>query len=478
MTTTMRRTKIIATLGPSTDTPGCLEQLLTAGVDAVRLNFSHGTADDHTQRVHAVRAFAKVLGKEIGIIADLQGPKIRISRFAAGPVVLKEDAEFILDATWPADAGTVDIVGIDYKELPQDVSAGDTLLFDDGRLTLKVESTTDTRIVCRVIVGGELSNHKGINRAGGGLSAKALTDKDRSDLQVAVRLGVDYIAVSFPRSAADIEEARALLAAANGSSIGIIAKIERCEAVVAMDEIINASDAVMVARGDLGVEVGDAELPGVQKQLIHRARILDKAVITATQMMESMIVSSIPTRAEVFDVANAVLDGTDAVMLSAETASGKHPAKVVEAMARICLGAEQHPRAYTSGHRVECQFGKVNEAVAMAVMYTANHFNIRAIIAFTESGATPLWMSRIRSGIPIFGLSPNIETLRKMTLYRGVYPLYFADYGLDHDKAEQRAVDSLKEYGATQKNDYLILTRGEVAGLGGGTNIMKITQVV
>lgn len=473
----LRRTKIIATLGPATDDPIILERMIEAGADAVRVNFSHGTADDHARRIKALRTAAAKLKKEISVIADLQGPKIRIARFAHQKITLRSDAEFILDADFPNDAGNEERVGIDYKQLPQDVYPGDTLLLDDGRLSFKVVRVEGQQIICHVITGGELSNNKGINRLGGGLSAVALTEKDKQDIQTAVDLGADYIAVSFPRSAADMLEARTLLEMAGGDDIGIIAKIERTEAVKAVDEIIKVSDAVMVARGDLGVEVGDAELPAIQKHIIQRARSLDKAVITATQMMESMIYNPIPTRAEVFDVANAVLDGTDAVMLSAETATGTHPDKVVEAMSRICLGAERQPRAYISGHRVECQFQQVDEAIAMATMYTANHFNIKAIIALTESGSTPLWMSRIRSGIPIFGCSPSVSALRKMTLYRGVYPIHFTDSDSNFVKIEQRAVAALKDRKLVQTGDYVILTRGEVMGLHGGTNMMKIVQV-
>jgi len=325
-------------------------------------------------------------------------------------------------------------------------------------------------------VGGELSNNKGINRQGGGLSVPALTDKDRADLKTAVELGADYIAISFPRGVEDMLEARRLLTEANGTA-GLIAKIERAEAIDVIDDIIKVSDAVMVARGDLGVEIGDAELPQVQKHIIQRARSLDKAVITATQMMETMIHNSIPTRAEVFDVANAVLDGTDAVMLSAETATGDHPPTVIAAMARICVGAEKQPTARLSRHRVECQFQRVDEVIAMATMYAANHFNITAIIALTESGSTPLWMSRIRSGIPIYGLTHNISTQRKMTLYRGVYPIYFEETAPDKNHINIQAIAKLQTLSIVTKGDYVIITHGEKTDVHGGTNTMKIMQV-
>ena len=471
-----RRTKIIATLGPATDDSAAVKRLIHAGVDLVRLNFSHGKAEDHQKRAEMVRQCGKEIGKEIGIIADLQGPKIRIARFKHNKVQLVTGAEFILDADHANNAGDEKIVGIDYKDLPKDVKTADILLLDDGRLVLKVKSVENNKVICEVIVSGELSNNKGINRLGGGLSVNALTDKDKADLKVAVAIEADYIAISFPRSAQDMLEARQLLTELN-SNIGLIAKIERKEAIDVIDEIIKVSDAVMVARGDLGVEIGDAELPAVQKYIIKRARALDKAVITATQMMESMIHNSIPTRAEVFDVANAVLDGTDAVMLSAETATGDHPDKVVAAMGRICCGAEKQLYAQISKHRVECQFSRIDEVIAMATMYAANHFDIKAIIALTESGSTPLWMSRIRSGIPIYGLTRNLKTERKMTLFRGVYPLHIQFDKIDHNQLNQLAAKELINRKLAQTGDKVIITYGDMVGLHGGTNTMKIVEI-
>jgi pyruvate kinase len=474
---TLRRTKIVATLGPASSDKEILKKMILAGVDVVRLNFSHGKASDHEARINLVREVSQECGKAVGIFADLQGPKIRVSRFREGKVFLTENDIFILDANLSSDVGDEKQVGIDYKSLPQDVKPNDILLLDDGRLVFEVQNIEDQKIICKVKVGGILSNNKGINRQGGGLSAKALTDKDKADLKTAINLEVDYIAVSFPRSAEDIHEARQLIHEAGGNA-GIIAKIERTEAVEAIDEIIIASDAIMVARGDLGVEIGDAELPAVQKHIIHRCRTLDKAVITATQMMESMIENTIPTRAEVFDVANAVLDGTDAVMLSAETATGRHPDIVITAMARICLSAEKQKLTQVSRHRVECEFHRVDEAIAMATMYTANHFNIKAIIALTESGATPLWMSRIRSGIPIYGLTGNIKTERKMTLYRGVYPVSFTYHPEDRAvHINQQAIRELLKRKIVNDGDYVIVTRGDKTGQHGGTNTMKIVRV-
>ncbi|HEV2613347.1 MAG TPA: pyruvate kinase [Gammaproteobacteria bacterium] len=474
---TLRRTKIVATLGPASTDPAVLKRMILAGVDVVRVNFSHGVAADHEARINSIREISKSCGKEIGILADLQGPKIRVSKFKDGKVELKKDNIFVLDASLDSASGDDKQVGIDYKQLPQDVHPKDILLLDDGRLVFEVQAVDGPKIICRVEVGGILSNNKGINRQGGGLSAKALTDKDKADLITAVKLGADYIAISFPRSANDIHEARDLIKAAKGNA-GIIAKIERAEAIEVIDEIIKASDAVMVARGDLGVEIGDAELPAAQKHIIHRCRALDKAVITATQMMESMIENSIPTRAEVFDVANAVLDGSDAVMLSAETATGKHPDLVIAAMARICLSAEKQRHMSISRHRVECEFKRVDEAIAMATMYAANHFNIQAIIALTESGSTPLWMSRIRSGIPIYALTRNLQTERRMTLFRGVYPMNFVFEENDRGKViNKRAMDELVKRQIIKQGDYVIITRGEHTGQPGGTNMMKIARV-
>ncbi len=474
----LRRTKIIATLGPSTDDPNMLDKIIQAGVDVVRLNFSHETPEVHRRRLEAVRQCAKASGRSIGAIADLQGPKIRLESFSEGQITLSEADKFILDAASPSDAGNQQRVGITYKQLPKDVRRGDTLLLDDGRIVLEVKDIADTQIHCEVIVGGTLSNCKGINRQGGGLSADALTYKDRADIASAAAMQVDYLAVSFPRSAEDIHEARQLLQAAGGKG-GIIAKIERAEALSNHEEIIEASDAIMVARGDLGVEIGDANLPPAQKLLIKKARDLNKVVITATQMMESMIENQIPTRAEVSDVANAVFDGTDAVMLSAETAAGKYPDKAVIAMDRVCSEAEKQPMVRISDHRITNQFGRIDEAVAMATMYTANHLNITAIASLTESGSTPLWMSRINSGIPIFSLSRQKSTCSRVTLYRGVYPFELElDFsGLDTLQVNQLMIDELLRRGAISEGDLVIITKGDLKGISGGTNLMKIVCV-
>ncbi|PIZ04686.1 MAG: pyruvate kinase [Gammaproteobacteria bacterium CG_4_10_14_0_8_um_filter_38_16] len=471
-----RRTKILATLGPATDSAEKMEKLIQAGVNCVRLNFSHGTHADHQKRIELVRAVAKKLNRIIGILGDLQGPKIRIAQFVDGKIYLKPGDLFVLDAEMDSKAGTQKAVGIDYKALPDDLISGDLLLLNDGLITLRVEKVDGPRVICLVEQGGELSNHKGINKKGGGLTAKALTEKDLIDLKFAVKMDVDYIALSFPRNAQDVHEARALIQKENGTS-AIISKIERVEAVENIDEIIIASDGVMVARGDLAVEIGDAEVPMVQKNIIQRARTLDKPVIIATQMMESMIHSPVPTRAEVSDVANAVLDHADCVMCSAETATGEFPIETIESMARVCRTVEKQPKTQQSKHRVECEFKRIDEAIAMATMYTANHFNVRAVVALTESGATPLWMSRIRTRLPIYGLSRFARTLGKMTLFRGIYPLYFDVTDCSRDEVNAAAITFLEKNHFLQKNDRVILTKGDHLGRSGGSNAMKILIV-
>ncbi|OGI46798.1 MAG: pyruvate kinase [Candidatus Muproteobacteria bacterium RIFCSPHIGHO2_01_FULL_65_16] len=472
----LRRTKIVSTLGPATDDPKVLEKLIEAGVDVVRLNFSHDLADVHVKRAEQARERAQAHGRHIGVLVDLQGPKIRVGKFKGGKAVLRDGERFVIDTDHPLDAGTKERVGTTYKQLPQDVSRGVTLLLDDGRITLWVDQVQGPEIVCRVVVGGELGDNKGINRQGGGLSASALTDKDRRDIKTAAAMRADYLAISFPRSAADVIEARDLLRAAGGHG-GVIAKIERAEAVAAIEEIIVAADAIMIARGDLAVEIGDAAVPPIQKRLIRMARRMNKVVITATQMLESMIENAVPTRAEVSDVANAVLDGTDAVMLSAETATGKHPIAAVAAMDRVCRVAEQEYEATHSRHREDVTFARVDEAIAMAVMYSANHLPVRAIAALTESGSTALWMSRISSAVPIYALTPHVETRRKVTLYRGVYPVSFTLTSTDPARVMREAVDELRRRGAARDEDLVILTIGEPLAKPGGTNTMKIVTV-
>ncbi|HET20166.1 MAG TPA: pyruvate kinase [Chromatiales bacterium] len=471
-----RRTKIVATLGPSTDSPKVIEDLIRNGVDVVRLNFSHGQPEDHMNRARMVRESAAKLGRHVAILGDLQGPKIRIDRFQEGKVFLEDGAPFIFDAALGKDDGTAERVGLTYKQLVDDVREGDTLLLDDGRLVFTVDSVTGSEIRCTTVVGGVLSNNKGINRQGGGLSAPAITAKDRADIKTAAEIGVDYIAVSFPRSAADLHEARDLLKAA-GSNASIVAKVERAEAVQCIDEIIEASDVIMIARGDLGVEIGDAELPAAQKSFIRKAREAKRAVITATQMMETMITNPIPTRAEVFDVANAVLDGTDAVMLSGETASGKYPAKVVATMAHICARAESQIQAKMSVPPLDTRFERVDETIAFSAMYAANHMAVRAIVSLTESGATALWMSRVNSAIPIYAFTRHEPTARRAALYRGVVPIHFPYETTDHAEVNRMVVAELRRREILDDGDLVIITKGDLMGDLGGTNAMKIVRV-
>ena len=469
-----RRTKIVATLGPATDDDSVLDAMIAAGVDVVRLNLSHDTHARHKARVEQVRQRALAAEREVGVLIDLQGPKIRIGRFREDPITLRPGDTFTIDAACPLDGGDRERVGTTYPELVQDVAPGDTLLLDDGAVELLVESIVGPAIRCRVVNGSKLSNSKGINKKGGGLSAPALTEKDKADIVFAAAIEADYVAVSFVRSADDVDLARECLREAGGHG-GIVAKVERAEALDDLDAIIHAADAVMVARGDLGVEIGDAKLPAVQKGIIHRARELNSVVITATQMMQSMIESPIPTRAEVFDVANAVLDGTDAVMLSAESSVGHYPALVVAALDRICLEAEKS--VTRSGHRLDSQFRRVDEGIAMAAMYTANHLGVKAIAALTETGSTVKWMSRISSGIPIYALSRIPATRRKVTLFRGVYSVSFDVASTDMHDVNMEVIEELLRHGTVTEGDLVIITKGDRNGVEGQTNIMKIMRV-
>ena len=468
-----RATKIVATLGPASSTQDVLNRMLAAGVDVVRLNFSHGAAADHEQRARLVRDVARALGREVAIMADLQGPKIRVGKFANGKVTLKPGECFILDAD--CELGNEERVGLDYKELPRDVAPGDVLLLNDGLIRLRVESVLGNEITTRVEVGGVLSNNKGINRQGGGLTAPALTAKDMDDMKTGVAIVADYIAISFPKNKEDMYMARQLLRAAGGKAL-LIAKIERAEAISALEEIIDASDGIMVARGDLAIEVGNAAVPGLQKRMLRLARERNKLSITATQMMESMIVNPVPTRAEVSDVANAVLDGTDAVMLSAETASGRYPVETIEAMSQICVEAERYDVGELDRDFFNRTFTRIDQSVAMAALFTAHHLRVKAIAALTQSGSTALWISRHNCGCAIFALTPEVASQRKMALYRNVHPLYL-EQGADRDQVLHAAEDLLLEKGQVQRGDLIVLTIGEPMGKSGGTNAMKIVRV-
>jgi pyruvate kinase len=473
-----RATKIVATLGPASSDPALLEQMIRAGVNVVRLNFSHGTAQDHIDRATLVREAAKRAGCEVAIMADLQGPKIRVGKFAEGKVFLEHGQKFILDAA-RVELGDIHAVGLDYKALPNEVKAGDVLLLNDGLIVITVDAVKGQQVHTTVKLGGELSNNKGINKQGGGLTAPALTAKDMDDIRTAMSFRADYVAVSFPKNATDMEMARQLCnvaAAQYNHKPGLIAKIERAEAIPKLLEILLASDGIMVARGDLAVEVGNAAVPALQKRMIKLAREYDKVVITATQMMESMITNPVPTRAEVSDVANAVLDGTDAVMLSAETAAGKYPLETIKEMAQICLAAEEGDDSKLDADFIGKTFTRIDQSIAMGALFTAYHLGAKAIVAMTDSGSTALWMSRHLSQVPIYALTPKMETQRKMTLYRNVRPLLMST-SADRDTALRDAEQHLKDRGIVQKGDVYAITCGEPMGAPGGTNMLKICQV-
>ena len=473
-----RATKIVATLGPASSSPDVLERMIRAGVDVVRLNFSHGTAQDHIDRAALVRQVAERAGKQVAIMADLQGPKIRVGKFEGGKTILEPGQKFILDGA-TTELGNNQRVGLDYKDLPRDVKPGDTLLLNDGLLKLTVDAVQGEQVYTTVVAGGELSNNKGINKAGGGLTAPALTAKDMEDIKTAMSFQCEYLAVSFPKNATDMEMARQLANVAGEGSRhrpGMIAKIERVEAIPALDEILRASDGIMVARGDLSIEVGNAAVPALQKRMIRRARELDKVVITATQMMESMIVNPVPTRAEVSDVANAVLDGTDAVMLSAETATGKYPVETIQQMVAIAFEAEQADDATIETDFTNKRFGRIDQSIAMGALFTAHHLGCKAILALTESGSTALWMSRHNIKVPIYGLTSQPVSQRKMTLYRNVRPMLMPAYR-DRDEALASAEALLVERGVLKPGDTYAITCGEPMGHPGGTNMLKVCRV-
>lgn len=474
----MRATKIVATLGPASSSPEVLEAMMQAGVDVVRLNFSHGKAEDHIARAQLVRQCAERVGKTVAIMADLQGPKIRVGKFENGKVELLPGQRFVLDAA-RTEPGNLETVGLDYKDLPRDVKPGDTLLLNDGLIRLTVDQVLGEKVVTSVVVGGELSNNKGINKAGGGLTAPALTAKDMEDIKTAMSFQCDYLAVSFPKSATDMEMARQLANVAGEPwrhKPALIAKIERSEAIPVLEQILRASDGIMVARGDLAVEVGNAAVPALQKRMIRMAREMDKVAITATQMMESMIVNAVPTRAEVSDVANAVLDGTDAVMLSAETAAGKYPVETITQMAAIALEAERADDVSIETDFANKRFGRIDQSIAMGALFTAHHLGCKAILALTESGSTALWMSRHHINVPIYGLTSQGGSQRRMALFRNVQPLLMPKL-TDRDEALAVAEKLLVDRGVLRPGDTYAITCGEPMGYPGGTNMLKVCRV-
>ena len=479
--TQQRATKIVATIGPASNDIDTLVRMFKAGVDVVRLNFSHGKAQDHIDRARMVREAAALCGREVAIMADLQGPKIRVGKFEEGKIQLENGAKFILDSKWGenGELGNQERCGLDYKELPRDLRAADVLLLNDGLIVLTVDKVIGSEIHTTVKIGGELSNNKGINRQGGGLTAPALTAKDMEDIKTAMSFQADYLAISFPKSATDMEMARTLANIAGEPyhhKPMMIAKIERAEAIPVLQEILDASDGIMVARGDLAVEVGNAAVPALQKRMIKMARASNKLAITATQMMESMIVNAVPTRAEVSDVANAVLDGTDAVMTSAETASGRYPIETVEMMAAICVEAEQSEYNKLDADFLNVTFTRIDQSIAYGALFTAHHLRVKAIVAMTESGSTPLWMSRHSIDTPIFALTPSVTTQRKAALYRNVRAYHLLQNGSSAQVLKQ-AEDLLVANGIVKKGDMIVVTWGSPMGQAGGTNALKIVRV-
>jgi pyruvate kinase len=471
---TPRATKIVATLGPASREPEVLERMLRAGVDVVRVNFSHGVPEEYARLVALVRETASRIGRCVGVLADLQGPKIRVGKFAEGRIELAEGDRFTFDND--CTLGDQQRVGLDYPELVDDVSPGDMLLLNDGRMVMRVDRVTRRTVESTVVQGGVLSDRKGINRQGGGLSAPALSAKDMDDIRTAVSFAADFVAVSFPKNAADMYMARELMRAAGGRAL-MIAKIERYEAIGNLEEILKASDGIMVARGDLAVEVGDAAVPALQKRMIRMARDMNKLTITATQMMESMVESPVPTRAEVSDVANAVLDGTDAVMLSAETAAGRYPVETIEAMARVCIEADRAEVTSFDTAFLHRTFTRIDQSIAMSALFVAHHMGVKAVVALTQSGSTALWMSRLDSGVPVYALTPEEGSLRRMCLYREVHPLLINWHSEEREalllEAEQRLIDA----GVVEAGDLIVLTIGEPIGKAGGTNTLKLVRV-
>ncbi|HEY5801298.1 MAG TPA: pyruvate kinase [Burkholderiaceae bacterium] len=476
-----RGTKIVATIGPASTELGILVRMIRAGVNVVRLNFSHGKAQDHIDRANLVRQAAAECGVEVAIMADMQGPKIRVGKFENGKIELVNGEKFILDAQWGANGelGNQDRVGLDYKSLPRDLKPADVLLLNDGLIVLIVDKIVGDEIYTTVKIGGELSNNKGINRLGGGLTAPALTSKDMEDIKTAMSFQCDYLAISFPKNATDMEMARQLANIAgepyNHKPL-MIAKIERAEAIPVLQEILDASDGIMVARGDLAVEVGNAAVPALQKRMIKMARASNKLAITATQMMESMIFNAVPTRAEVSDVANAVLDGTDAVMTSAETASGKYPVETVEMMAAICVEAEKSEASKLDADLLNARFTRIDESIAYGALFTAHHLHVKAIVALTESGSTALWMSRHKIDTPIFALTPSVVTQRKAALFRNVHT-FKLEQSNDSEQVLKAAEDLMVSKGIVKHGDMIVVTWGEPMGQVGGTNALKIVKV-
>ena len=473
------RTKIIATVGPSADSLAVLEQMIANGCSVFRINFSHGSHASHKKSIDNIRAAAGKLKQNVAILGDLQGPKIRIGAIIGGTIDLAEGQTLLLDSAIDDAAGTKDGVSYQCATLSEVCSPGRILMLDDGRVQLKVLSVAGSAITTQVVAGSSLGSRKGLNLKGGGLAEDALTVKDKRDMQFITQQNLDYVCVSFPAKAQDMLDARAILDEL-GCAAKLIAKIERAEVVAsqaAIDAMIEVSDGVMVARGDLAVEIGFESVTSAQKLIVARSRVLNKPVIVATQMMESMIDNPVPTRAEVSDVANAVFDYADAVMLSGETAIGTYPVEVIAAVYNVVLATEKNTLTHISKHRVEMDFTYVDESIAMAVMYLSNHFKaIKAIVCLTESGSTALWMTRIKTHLPIVAMSPKQTTLNQVALYRGVRPKHLPAE-LDQRVLLKSALQEVRHSIELNKGDYIALTYGDVVAVDGHTNSLKIVQV-
>jgi len=470
----VKKTKIIATMGPASSDPKVIEELINSGVDLFRINFSHGKKESHQENIANIRKIADELNKPVAILGDLQGPKIRVAKFADGKVTLKLNQKLILDCSY-TELGNDQIVGVDYADLAKDVFKDDTLLLDDGKIAFKVEKVVGEQVHCIVIQAGVLSNNKGINKLGGGLTAPALTTKDFADIQFAAEAKLDYLAVSFVRDATDLILTRTLLATHSGNC-AIIAKIERVEAITNLDNIVKESDGIMVARGDLAVEVGDAQVPALQKRMIKSAQKYHKLSIVATQMLESMITSPVATRAEISDIANAVLDGTDAVMLSAETASGAYPVNAVSTMARTCIEAEKNRDTNIELNFSGQKFEYIDQAIAMSALFSSYHLQARAIVSLTTSGVTALWLSRVNSGIPVYAITDSKKAAQLMALYRDVHPIYVSGKTKSLEEMIDYARDNLIKSGLIKTGDTVLLTTGNHIHQVGGTNTMKMVK--
>ncbi len=466
-----RKTKIVATIGPATSDPAVLRELILAGATTLRLNFSHGTYDDHLKNIRSIRQVSYELNRPVAILQDLQGPKIRLGKFENGAIDLKKGDPFTL--TSRPMAGTQEMSWITYEPLAQEVPEGSTILLDDGKVEMKVDRVDKAagELHCTVVVGGILSNNKGVNFPGVYLSVKALTDKDRQDLMFGLDQGVDWVALSFVRNPQDVIEIKELIASA-GKSTPVIVKIEKHEAIEQMEEILSLSDGVMVARGDLGVELPAEDVPILQKRLIRTANRLGIPIITATQMLDSMVSNARPTRAEVSDIANAILDGTDAIMLSNETAVGKYPVEAVQTMATIACRIEQEPLEREN----KTDSKSITNAISQAVGQIAQQLDASAIMTLTKTGATARNVSKFRPKTPILAVTPHMDVARQLQLVWGVKPILMLDLN-NAWQTFQAAVSVAQEKGLVNEGDVIIQTAGTLQGVAGSTDLVKVEVV-